>query len=220
MKKSLADCGTSPGTDDVGVLGNGDGGNDVVSGVAGRGRRRRKTQKSLSNDQTCSFTFSVFLDKCGFLLKKVVLTSSNATRHCHHRKCLPEHIPCTKRKQPSRSMDEDPIQVLDSSVDDNNQEPEVIGTEPSTANLPTGNEGLQPSEFMQQMKKEIQILEGLVHSRNFCPSYLNLQSLLDELKRTNSAIRTKMAASSNHHLGLVTNAAIATSNKRQKGSQA
>ena len=76
--------------------------------------------------------------------------------------------------------------------------------------------------MMQQIKEEVKILDGLVHSRNFCSTYVDMQGFLDTLKQANRTIQAEMAAASNHNKGqdwVSTNVALATSNKRQKGSQ-
>jgi hypothetical protein len=119
----------------------------------------------------------------------------------------------------SSSMDEDPNRPLDGGCETNREL--EIHTETLSVASPT-NEGLNPSEFIQRMKEEIQTLEGLVRSRNFCPDYVNMQGCLDALKQTNSTIRSKMAAAVNHNKGqnwVSVNVAMSTSNKRQKGSE-
>ena len=64
--------------------------------------RKGTSQKSFSSELTCPFNFAVFLDKCGFLLKKVPQQNAS-TRHCHHMKRLPADIP-TKIKQLTQAM--------------------------------------------------------------------------------------------------------------------
>ena len=83
-------------------------------------------------------------------------------------------------------------------------------------------QGLSRNEFMQQMKEELQILDGLIRSRNFCTSYLDMKACVKGLQETNSIVRARMAEASNHNQGqewVSANVARASSNKRQKGAQ-
>lgn len=79
-----------------------------------------------------------------------------------------------------------------------------------------------PNEFLQQIKEELQILEGLIHSKNFQSEYLDTDNSLMELKETNRQIRAWMAQASSHNVGqdwVSANVARETSNQRRKGAQ-
>ena len=119
----------------------------------------------------------------------------------------------------SSSEDEEIVPASDHDVAEVNEGLEMFAV-PDSASSP--REGMRPSELMQQIKEEIKILDDLVHSRNFLSSYVDMQGFLDTLKQANSTVRAKMAAALNHNKGqdwVSANVALATSNKRQKGSQ-
>lgn len=78
---------------------------------------------------------------------------------------------------------------------------------------------MTPSEFIERMKEEVDILEGLVLSRNFCPSYLDMQACLQGLRKTTSLVRAKIAEASNHNSSHERALAMTKSSKRQKVSQ-
>ena len=72
------------------------------------------------------------------------------------------------------------------------------------------------------MKEEVQTLDGLLHSRDFCTSYLDMNEYLKEMQEKNRAIKKQMARASNHNEGqnwVSTNVARARSSKRVKGAQ-
>lgn len=110
-------------------------------------------------------------------------------------------------------------------------EPEGGNNNPSThGRVQVGNTGhdsaseadMPPNEFIREMKEELQILEGLIHSRDFAPSYINMRVCLQGLQETNRLIRAKMAEAVNHNRGqewVSTNVARISSSKRQKGSE-
>jgi len=81
---------------------------------------------------------------------------------------------------------------------------------------------MSASKFVQQAKEEFQILEGLIYSKDFCPSFFDMQEYIQRMKETNSEVRAKMATAINHNQGqkwVSTNVARASSNKRQKGAE-
>ena len=84
------------------------------------------------------------------------------------------------------------------------------------------NESMTVGEFMQRVKEEVQTLDGLLHSRDFCTSYLDMNEYLKEMQEKNRAIKKQMARASNHNEGqnwVSTNVARARSSKRVKGAQ-